>query len=80
MDMQQLTVYHYGDTTAEDKRITLSPGNIALIAANTEDATVNGRSLVNTSVLFMEGGSIDLLINHQDLQKLEAAVGSYCLG
>lgn len=80
MEFQKLTVHHYGDTTQEDRRITLSPMNIAFIAAEVEDSMVNGRSLRRTSVLFTDGGSADITINHSDLQLLEGAIGSFYLG
>jgi len=80
MEFYKLTVHNYAEKPEEERRITLSPANIVLVAAAVEDITVNGRSLRNVTVLFVDGGSADLLINHQDLQTLESAVGSYCLG
>lgn len=78
MNMQKLTVFHYGETTEEDRRITLSLMNITVVAAATEDTTVNGRSLRSVAVLFTDGSSVDLLINHEDMMTIETAVGSYC--
>ena len=79
MEMKQLTVYHYGDTSEEDRRVTLSLHMIVGLSAKTEDTVLNGRSLREVSVLLVEGEKEELLINHQDLESLELAVGSYCL-
>lgn len=78
MEMQKLTVYHYAEVSEEDRRITLSPSKINVIAANPKDVLLNGRSLVQITVLFDDGGSIDLTINHSDLEMVEGAVGSFC--
>ena len=80
MEFQKLTVHHYADLEEEDRRITISPMNVALVAAETEDMTVRGRSLRHVTVLFTDGGSTDLSINHSDLELLEGAIGSFCLG
>ncbi len=80
MEFLKLTVYSYGDIAEEDRRVTLNPANITVVAAATEDTVVNGRHLRLTTVLFSDGGSVDLKINNQDLETLESAVGSYCLG
>ena len=80
MELQKLTLHHYGETTADDRRITLAPMNITVVAAQIEDTVVNGRTLRSVSVLMTDGGAIDLNLNHSDLETLEAAVGSYCLG
>jgi hypothetical protein len=79
-NMQKLTVYHYSEIKEEERRITLSPVNITVIAAETEDVVVNGRNLRKTAVLFVDGNSIDLLLNHSDLEMLEGAIGSFCFG
>jgi hypothetical protein len=79
LELQKLTVHHYGETSVEDRRITLSPMNIMGMAAEVEDVTVNGRSVRNVSVLFLEGGSIGLCVNHSDLSLLESAIGTFAL-
>lgn len=79
MQLQKLTLHHYGETTTDDRRITLSPMNITVVAAAIEDSMVNGRSLRQVTVLFGDGGSIDLNINHADLELIEGAIGSFCL-
>jgi hypothetical protein len=79
IQMKRLTVHHYGETTEEDKRITISPANIFALAADVEDVVVNGRTLRNVVVLGIDGGSIPLTVNHADLSILEEATGSYCL-
>lgn len=80
MDFQRLTVHHYGETTEEDRRITISPANISLVAAEIDDVVINGRSVRNVTILFLDGESAEISINHADLEMLEGATGSYCLG
>ena len=80
MEFTKLTLHHYSTDSSEERRITLSPSNINVIAAGVEDTAVNGRSLRTATVLFSDGTSIDLLINHADLELLEGAVGSFCFG
>ena len=80
MELNKLTVHHYADNANEEKRITLSPQNIVVAAAAIEDTQVNGRSVRNVTVLFVDGGSIDLVVNHSDLEMIEQAVGTYYFG
>ena len=80
MEFQKLTVHCYAEDAADERRITLSPQNINVVAAHTEDVTINARSLRHVTVLFADGGSVDLVINHSDLELLEGAVGSFCFG
>ena len=80
MNIQRLTLRHYGATEAEDRRITLSPMNILAAVAKIDDIQLNGRSLREISVLMVDQANIDLIVNHADLQLLEDAVGSFCLG
>lgn len=79
MDKYKLTVHHYSEKSDEERRITLSPGQISFVAAGTEDVIVNNRSLRSVAVLFLDGGSVDLFLNHADLEMLESAVGTYYL-
>jgi Mg2+/citrate symporter len=79
MEFQKLTVKHYAENATDERRITLSPANIIVVAAAMEDIVLGGRSLRPVQVLFAQGESIDLLINHADLELLEAATGSFCL-
>jgi len=80
MEFQKLTVYCYNEDPKEDRRITLSPINITIIAAHVEDEVINGRSLRRVAILFVDGGSVEMLVNHSDLELLEGAIGSFCLG
>lgn len=80
MEFQILRVHHYGEKPEEDRRITISPSMVTTVAASVEDVVLNGRSLRNVSVLYDSGGSIDITINHADLELLESAIGSFCLG
>jgi hypothetical protein len=79
MEFQKLTIHHYSENPAEERRITFSPMQIMAVVASTEDVMVNNRSLREVTVLFVEGNSIDVLVNYADLDKLESAIGSYCL-
>lgn len=74
-----LRVMHYGETEAENKRITLSPMNLLALAADIEDVTVQGRSLRNVVALAVEGSNLPLCVDHADLELLESAVGSYII-
>lgn len=78
MELQKLTVHNYSENKDEERRITLSPDKITVVAAGVEDVLLNGRSLRTATILFLDGGSIDLLINHADLEMIEGAIGSYC--
>ena len=78
MEMHTLRVYHYGATPEEDRRITLSPANVAMLASETEDVQVQGRTVRNISVLFVDGGSVGVTVAHDDLELLEATIGAYC--
>lgn len=80
MEFQVLRVYHYGEDSSEDRRITIAPSKIVVVAACPEDTVINGRSLVTVSIVEDSGNSFELNINHADLETLERAVGSYFLG
>lgn len=80
MHMQILRVQHYGETPADDRRVTIQVANINTVVAMNEDTEINGRSLRHVSVLYVSGNSIDLTVNHADLELLESATGSFCLG
>jgi hypothetical protein len=80
MELQKLTVRNYDELPENEKRITLSPDKINLVAAGIEDIKINGRALRQVTVLFLDGGSVDLVVDHADLELLEGAIGSFCLG
>ncbi len=79
MDLQKLTITHYEEDSKDDRRVTLSPGNVGMIAAEIDDCTVNNRSVRKVSILFLDGNSVELTVNHADLELLETAIGSFCL-
>lgn len=79
MIIQVLRVSHYGETPKEDRRITISPHEITAMAVNTEVVETQGRKLLSVSVMMKEGPDFDLVISHSDVEKLEAAIGSYIL-
>lgn len=72
-----LTVNHYGDLETDNRRMTISPSNIAALAADHNDVTLQGRSLRKVSVCMMDGGTLDLTVNHADLALMEEAVGAF---
>lgn len=78
MDLQKLTVYHYHEDKEEERRITLSPEKITVVAAKVTDDIIDGRSVRSVTVLFVDGSNVGLNINHADLELLESAVGAYC--
>ena len=55
MEFQKLVVHHYAEDPTEERRITLSPQNINIVAAHVEDVKINGRSLRHATVLFADG-------------------------
>ena len=79
MNLLKLTVNSYSENPLEERRITLSLPKIDFLSAAAEDVIINGRSLRPVSVVFDDGLSCDLIVNHADLETLEAAVGAYCL-
>lgn len=80
MELQKLTIHCYAETPEEERRITLNPSKIVLLAAGTEDLQLNGRSLRRVTVLFDEGENVDVLVNHSDLELMETAVGTFYIG
>lgn len=79
MKIEKLVVYDYHEDPTEDKRMTLCPHSIRALAADPEDCIVQNRSLRKVIVIFEEGDGIELCVNHQDLELLEKAVGSFVL-
>lgn len=77
MRVEKLTVIGYSENPANEKRITLNPGEVISVIAGVEDVVINNRSLRHTTVLFADGGSIDMILNHRDLELLEGAIGSF---
>ena len=80
MEMQTLRVHSYGETAEDDRRVTIAPNNVVALAASTEDTQVQGRTLRGVSVLFIDGGSMDLVVDHADLQLLETTIGAFSFG
>jgi len=80
MEMQTLRVHSYGDVAEDDRRVTIAPNNVVALAASTDDVQVQGRSLRAISVLFVDGGAMDLVVDHADLQLLEDTIGAYSFG
>lgn len=79
-NMKCLTVHCYAEDPAQERRVTLSPGLITVIAAATEDTTIRGKARRMVTVMFMDGGSVDLALDHADLTMLEEAIGGFCMG
>lgn len=80
MEVQRLTMHSYSEDIAQERRITISPMQVSIVAAAIEDITIRGLSLRNVDIMFADGQSIALILNHADLSTLESAIGSYCLG
>lgn len=74
-DIRVLTVQHFGETEEENTRITLSPLNIKMTAAN--PTIRQNREMFKVSVLFLEGDSVELFVTEMDLLQIERAVGMY---
>lgn len=79
-NMKVLTVHCYAEDPSQERRVTLSPGLITVIAAGTEDVEINGKARRLAQVMFMDGGTVDLFVDHSDLLLLEETIGAYCLG
>jgi hypothetical protein len=78
MNIQVLTVHHHDlENEKEDRRITISPMNIAAIAAKIEEVEIRGRQLVHITVMLLDGENLDLFVNHADAELLEKATGSF---
>jgi len=80
MELEVLRVLSYGETPEQDLRITISPMNVLAIVAENEDSTIQGRAVRRVDVLLGEGEQLSVVVNHQDLELLERAIGSFCLG
>jgi len=80
MEFQKLTVHTYSETIEDERRITIAPMKVVMIAAKLEDIMIRGLSVRPITVLFDDGEATDLVVNSQDLLLLEDAVGSFCLG
>jgi hypothetical protein len=80
MEMNTLRVHSYGVVPEDDRRVTIAPANVIALAGETDDIQVQGRSLRNISVLFVDGGSMDLVVDHADLELLENTIGAYSFG
>ena len=78
--MQVLRVHHYGETAEEDRRITIAPAQVSVIAAEVDDVQLQGRSVRKTTILMSDGASIDVNVNHADLDLLETTVGAFYIG
>ena len=78
--MEKLTVHCYAENLEEERRITISPSNVTVVAANIEDKVLRGLTPREVAVLFADGGSIELLLNYQDMETLEQVVGLYSFG
>jgi hypothetical protein len=79
MDLQTLRIHHYGEVEADDRRITVAPINVVALSAKTEDNTVQGRSVREIAVIFLDGGQIVVNVNHADLELLEGTIGAFCI-
>lgn len=77
MEVKVLTVTAYAEKEEDNKRVTIQPMNVAMLAADIEDSTIQNRSLRKVAVLLLDGETIELFVNHQDLETMEQAVGSY---
>lgn len=78
-DMRVLTLTSYGDTEEEVVRVTIAPHHVAFVVANTVDVIKLSQRLKKTTVVLMDGGSMEIFITDLDLTALERAVGTYAL-
>ena len=80
VDVQVLRVHHYDEDESQDRRITIAPANVDSLVVKTEDTQVRGRSVREVTVLFSQGQTIAIAINHADLELLESTVGAFFVG
>lgn len=73
--LRVLTVQNFGDTEAENGRVTLAPMAIKMVASF--DDTKQGRSLKRLHVLFLEGDNVELYVSEMDALTIEQAIGTY---
>lgn len=78
-DLRVLTLTHYGPTEAENRIVTLSLINIAMIAAEVENVSLQNRQVRRLQVLLLDGEAVDLALSDLDLHQLQQAVGVYVL-
>lgn len=76
-EVQVLRVHHFDEDEKEDRRVTIAPMNVLALVAKEEDTVVRGRTLREVSVMFLDGGSVALCVNHSDLELLETTIGAY---
>jgi hypothetical protein len=74
-NMRVLTLQHFGETASDNLQVTLAPMSIKMVAAR--DAEVQGRSVKETTILFLDSEPIELNLSPIDLMQVESVVGSY---
>lgn len=79
-NMKTLTVHCYAEDPTQERRVTLSPGLITVIAAATEDTMISGKARRMVTVMFVDSSSLDLFLDCSDLLMLEETIGSFCMG
>jgi hypothetical protein len=77
-NMKTLTVHCYAEDPTQERRVTMRLALITVIAAATEDTVISGKPRRIVTVMFMDGASLDVVLDHSDLTMLEEAIGSYC--
>lgn len=73
--LRVLTVLNFGETEAENDRITLNSMEIQMTAAR--DDIRQGRAVKKTTVMFKDGACVELFLNEMDLLTVEQAIGTY---
>lgn len=75
MTMKVLSVYHIGDSSEEDAKLSFSPAEIKMIASR--DVKKNGRDLKDIQVFFCDGDIQMFTVSGLDLMTLEQVVAGY---
>lgn len=73
--LRVLTVLNFGDTQAEDARVTLSPISVRMVASF--DDVKRGRPVKRLVVMFNEGDNVEFFVSEMDALTIEQAIGSY---
>ena len=79
LNTRVLTLTSYDEQDGQVLRVTVAPHLVECVIANSLDVVKFGMKLKKTSIMFMDGGVVELYLTDLDLTTLEFAVGAYVL-
>jgi hypothetical protein len=74
-DLKTLAIHHVGETSEDDARVAISPGQVKLVASR--DIRLNGRDLKMVTIHFMDSEAFQFNISSIDLMNLENVIAGY---